>query len=170
MSCFLSLPVWAQGMKPLYQWPSQWDYSGFWDLVRIHPWSWQLGNLEIFFLSEKVTRRNNIRDEKNDHFVIIDSSVGHRYRCMDLRWQSFQRKFRVFYIMIFWWLSLYEKRTEFLNTIFLIFDNWDVLSLLVVFLGLSLSGGRVGFPGGKESYQYRRCKRRRFNPWVERIP
>ena len=44
----------------------------------------QLENF-FFFLSEKVTRRNNIRDEKNDHFVIIDSSVGHRYRCMDLR-------------------------------------------------------------------------------------
>ena len=64
---------------------SQWAYSGFWDLVRIHPWPWQLGNLEIFFLREKVTRINNIRDEKNDRFVIIDSSVGHRYRCMDLR-------------------------------------------------------------------------------------
>ena len=35
-----------------------------------------------FFLREKVTKRNNIRDEKNDHFVVIESSVGHRYRCM----------------------------------------------------------------------------------------
>ena len=35
-----------------------------------------------------------------------------------------------------------------MNIIFLIFDNQDVLSPLLAFLGFSLGGGRMGFPGG----------------------
>ena len=35
-----------------------------------------------------------------------------------------------------------------MNTLFLIFNNQNVPSPLLVFLGFSLSGGRMGFPGG----------------------